>query len=367
LRPFSDSTNGSWTPDHIAVALAWVGLAVLLYLVFLVAQPFLNPLGWAGVIAVVFYPSYARLERRWGASRAAAISTVAVAVIVIGPLLLVVTAFVREALDALRDLQGAFTQNRFGWVERAWSAVAERVPGEQRADFAAVVGDVTRRAALFLAAQSGSMLRNAAGFVFDLTLALFATFFLLRDSSIIMAAIRRLLPMNERNRERLIQQTRELVSMSVTSAGIVAAVQGLLGGLVFWAVGIDAPVFWGVVMAFFCLLPLGAWVIWLPAAVLLWAGGSPGRALVVAGLGVGIVSAVDNVLRPVLLSGTVRMNGLLIFISLLGGIGAFGALGLVLGPILMATAMAIVMAYVQSDPDVPNQPMNLAGDSGRTQ
>ena len=100
----------------------------------------------------------------------------------------------------------------------------------------------------------------------------------------------------------------------------------------FAAVGIDAPVFWGVVMAWFCLLPLGAWVVWLPAAILLAASGSPGRAAVVALLGFGIVSAVDNFLRPMLLSGRTSMNGLLVFISLLGGMAAFGAIGLVLGP-----------------------------------
>ena len=203
---------------------------------------------------------------------------------------------------------------------------------------------------MFVASRAGALARNTAGFVFDLVLALFATFFLLRDSSRIVDLIRRVLPMEEAMRERLIASTRALVSTSVSSSGVVAAVQGLLGGLVFAGVGIAAPVFWGVVMAFFCLLPFGAWVIWLPAAVLLAAGGAVGRALIVAGLGVGIVSAVDNVLRPLLLSGHTAMNGLLIFVSLLGGMAAFGAIGLVLGPLVMATAMALLTTYADARP-----------------
>jgi predicted PurR-regulated permease PerM len=191
-------------------------------------------------------------------------------------------------------------------------------------------------------------LKNTAGFLFDLVIALFATFFLLRDSHAIVDVIRRVLPMEESARERLLSQIRALVSVSVTSAAIVAGVQGLLGGLVFAAVGIEAPVFWGVVMAFCCLLPLGAWVVWLPAAIYLWANGAVVRAIIVVALGLGIVSAVDNVLRPVLLSERTSLNGLLIFVALLGGLGAFGALGLVLGPILVALLLALLKSYVDS-------------------
>jgi predicted PurR-regulated permease PerM len=337
-----------WRSEYVGTALTWLALALLLYLVFLIAKPFLSPLGWAAVIAVIFYPAYARLERRWGATRAAVLSTAAVTVIVVAPLLFLMTAFIREAVDAVGGLQRAFAEGRLAWIERVWSSLIRRVPIAQRVDLAALATDTATRGAMFLAAQSGSIVRNLAGFVFDVVLTLFATFFLLRDSSSIMVAVRGLLPIDETDRERLITQTRDLIHGSVTSAVIVASVQGTLGGLVFAAVGIDAAVFWGVVMAFLCLLPLGAWVVWLPAALMLGASGAIGRAIVLAALGIGIISAVDNVLRPWLLSGRTPLNGLLIFVSLLGGMAVFGPLGLVLGPIVVATAMALVTAYVDS-------------------
>jgi predicted PurR-regulated permease PerM len=332
---------------QVAIVLFWAGLALLAYLVFLILEPFLNPLGWAAIIALVFYPVHERFARRWGPARAAALSTVTATVVVVVPLLLVMTAFARETVTAVSELQQGLANHRFAWLERAWAELVQRIPGNQRADVMALANDAIRRIAIFLAAQSGSVLRNTAGFIFDLFIALFATFFLLRDSAIIAATIRRLLPIEPRMRERLIAQTRELVSIGVTSALVVAATQGLLGGLVFAAVGIDAAVFWGVVMAFFCLLPFGAWIIWLPAAILLAANGSIGRALIVAGLGAGIVSAVDNVLRPMLISGRSSLNGLMIFLSLLGGIAAFGAIGIVLGPLVLATAIALLKTYVQ--------------------
>ena len=124
----------------------------------------------------------------------------------------------------------------------------------------------------------------------------------------------------------------------------------MLGGILFAALGIQAPVFWGVVMFFFCLLPFGAWVIWLPAAIIFFASGDWTRGAILAGFGVGVVSMVDNVLRPWLLSGRAQMNGLLVLISLLGGVQVFGSLGLVIGPTLMATAIGILRTYIYTDP-----------------
>jgi predicted PurR-regulated permease PerM len=332
--------------DRIAAALSIAALAGLLYLLFLVVQPFLSPLGWAAVLAIVFYPMHEQLERRWGAGRSAAITTAAVTLLVVGPMLLVMAAFIREGMDGANALQGALAEGRLGWVERGWQSLAQRVPAAQRVDVVALATDGVKRGAVLLAAQSGNLLRNVVGFVFDLVVALFATFFLLRDTRQIMTVVRRVLPLDEPVRERLITQTRELVSVSVTSSGLIAAIQGLLGGIVFAAVGIDGAVFWGVVMGFLCLVPLGAWVVWLPAAILLAISGSPGRGLILAGLGFGIVSAVDNILRPAMMSGGTSMNGLLILIALLGGVAVFGMLGLVLGPILMATFLALLKTYM---------------------
>jgi len=340
--------NRSWSFDRLAPALAWVGLAVLVYLVFQIVQPFLNALGWASVITVIFYPVHARLERRWGATRAAVVSTLAAALIVIVPLVLLMTAFVQEAVEAATNLQRAFSDGRIAALDRAWKRLLGLLPRAQGIEVETMVTEAVRQTAVFIAAQSPSFLRNTAAFLFDVVITLFATFFLLRDSHAIVDAIRRVLPMEEAARERLLTDMRALVSVSVTSAIIVAGVQGLLGGLVFAAVGIEGPVFWGVVMGVSCLLPLGAWIVWLPAAVYLWVAGFVGRALIVVGLGLAIVSGVDNVLRPMLMSDRTSLNGLLVFIGLVGGIGAFGALGLVLGPILVALLMALLKSYIES-------------------
>lgn len=341
------------TSDRIATVLAWSGLALLIYLVYLVIAPFLLPLAWAGVLSVVFYPAHARMAVKWGPGRAAVLSTLAIALILIVPMVLVAVAFVREGLEAAGDVQNAFSEGRLASLERTWQTIQQRMPARFRVDVASLMTDAAKGVAAFFVAQSGLVVRNVAGFALDLVLALFATFFLLRDSDVIMRVIRRLMPMDVPTREAMLARTRELISVGVVSAGLVATVQGFLGGVVFAALGIESPVFWGVVMAICCLLPFGAWVVWAPVALVLALSGSVGRAILLGALGFGIVSAADNVLRPMLLSGQARMNGLVIFLSLLGGIGAFGMLGVVLGPVLVVTALGLLTGYVKSSDRLP--------------
>lgn len=342
--------------ERLTTALYLLVVGLLAYLIFRVFEPFLVPLGWAAVLVIVFHPVHLRFERRWGRTRAAIVSTAAVVIIVVVPLLLVLTAFVREAIQATGDVQRAFAEGRLGWFERAWQWIQQRSNGAPSIDLAAMVVDIARRMAAALANQAGALLQNVAVFVFDLAATLFTTFFLFRDRDAIMLAIRRALPLDEQLRERLIEQTGELVSASVVSAFVVAAVQGLLGGLSFAAVGIGSPVFWGVIMAFFCLLPFGAWIVWLPAAAFLVAGGDLWRGVILAGLGFGAVSGVDNVLRPMLLSGRAGMNGLLVFIGLIGGLRVFGSIGLILGPTLLALSVGLLKTFTTtpdtSAPDV---------------
>jgi predicted PurR-regulated permease PerM len=338
--------NATSRGDEVAHVLRWGGLAVLAWLVFVIVRPFFIPLGWAAVLAVVTYPVHARLAARWRPGLAAAVTTVLTTVVLIVPAVWLTVAFVRETVEIASNVQATLAEDGLAWVGRGWAFVVRRLPAASSVDLAAVITDALRRTATFLAARSGSIFQNVAGFLVDLTLALFATFFFLRDAGVIMKTLRRLLPMDETSRDALIERTRSLIAASVTSSIVVAGLQGVLGGVAFALVGIGAPVFWGVVMMFMCVLPFGAWVIWLPAAVFLAVSDHVTRALVLGGIGIGIVSSVDNIVRPMLLSGRAHMNGLVIFVSLLGGLGVFGLLGLVLGPVIVATALSLLSTYV---------------------
>jgi predicted PurR-regulated permease PerM len=342
------------TGAHLTTALFYGAVILLAYLVFRVFEPFLVPLGWAGVLVVVFYPLHRRLERRMRPNAAASISTLGVTLILIVPVLLLMALFVREGLDAARGVQESMTAGQFSAVERIWQWLRQHSPIAEstgsNANLSGIVQRYAEQAAAFLASKLGAVLRNVALFLFELFVTLFALFYFFRDADSMMKGIRRLLPFEPPQRERILSEARELINASVTASLIIAAVQGLLGGVAFAIVGLHTPVFWGVVMAFCSLLPvIGSAIVWGPAAIWLLATGHAWRAVVLALICAGLVGTVDNFLRPLLISGRSRLNGLWVFISAFGGIAVFGMLGLVLGPIVVATAASVLESYPTDD------------------
>lgn len=341
--------------QQVVTVLGWAILGLLVFLAYRVVGPFLAPLGWAAVFAIVVHPVYLRLEARWGRTLAALGGTVVMAVVVVVPAVLVTAVIADEALDASASVQRALADGRVSSIAESWAATVQRLVGGGSIDLSQAAADVVRRAAEVLVSRSGLALRDALLFGVNVAIALFATYFLLRDSRAIMATVRRLLPMPPEVRESAIARVHDLVSVGVSAAVIVATVQGLLGGVAFWLLALPAPAFWGVIMGVLCLLPMGAWVVWLPASLALAVNGDVGRGIALAAVGVVIVSGADNVLRPALVSGRAHIHGLVILVGLLGGTAAFGALGLVIGPVVLATTLALLNAYVDGAvaPEVP--------------
>ena len=339
--------------DRFTTILFYGAVFLLLYLVFQIFQPFLVPLGWAGVFVVFFNPWHARLENRFGRTRAAALSTLLVTLILIVPALLVMTAFVREGIEAARHFEHVRREEQtpiMACLEQGWDWLGQRVPLPADKSPAELLRETAQALGGFLAVRAGSVVKNIAIFFFDLFVLVFAMFFLFRDAGSILAGLRSLLPFDEAHRERLMVQARDLIFASVTASLIVAAVQGTVGGLAFAILGIGSSVFWGVMMAFFSFVPLlGTWIIWIPAAIWLMVDGHLWKGIALLVVGAGVVSSVDNVLRPWLLTGRAQLNALLVFIGVIGGISIFGMLGLVLGPIVIATAAGALQAYRQGE------------------
>jgi predicted PurR-regulated permease PerM len=324
----------------------YAALALLAYLLWVISRPFILPLCASAVLVVFFYPYYRLVERRIGRGAAALLCTLAATILLIVPVVLVVIAFVREAASAAGSVQAALGAANADRLSGWWEWLQGRVPLLSAVQLSDVLADAGRALATLAASTAGDVLRNLGVFVFDLVVVVFAMFFLFRDGPAVMALVRRVLPFEEANRELVISQAHDLVRASVVSTIAVAAAQGTAGGVLFWALGMTAPVFWGVVMAFFSLLPVvGAWVVWLPAGLWMLGTGQTASGIVLLAAGGGIVSLIDNVLRPALLAGRAQMNGLLVLISLLGGMTAFGLIGIVIGPVVVATTTSLLSAY----------------------
>ena len=346
--------------------LFFYGVVLLLGYWFLrILTPFFAALGWAAVLAIFVNPWHEKLVARYGRVRAAAVSTLVVSLLIVGPGIVVSAAFVQESRAALSALDRDAVAGQFASVERAWDRVRVLIPGTQSVDLGRLIQDGTSRAGGFLATRVGGLLADIVVLFFQLFVTLFALFFLLRDADSIMRHVRGFLPFEDLRRERMIRQTRDLVYASVAAGLAIASLQGFAGGLLFAVLGLGAPVFWGVMMGFTALLPfVGTWVIWFPAAIWLILTDHVVKGIVLMILGATVVGGIDNFLRPYILSDRTQMNGLLMFISLLGGVSVFGLLGLVLGPLVTATVISLFDAY--ADPadiiGVPSIPASKERD-----
>jgi len=347
MNPAS-STNAT-TSDRLTTVVSYGVLLLLIYLVFRIYEPFLAALGWAAILVIFFYPMHVRLARRFSASRAAVFSTLGVTILLIVPAILLTTLFVREALAVSRGVQHSLLEEHAPMVEKSWAWIAQHVPGlDPNADVLEMLEKGVQKQAGFLAERLGTVLRNIAAFIFDLFVMIFAMFYFFRDAGQIIRGVRSILPFDPAHRETMITQARDLISASVTTSLIIAAIQGILGGLGFVIVKLPTPLFWGVAMAFFSLVPVvGSGLIFVPASLWLGFTGHWGRALLLLVICAGVTTVVDNVLRPLLLGGRTELSGLVIFISVVGGVSLFGMLGLVLGPILVATAAGVLAVYME--------------------
>lgn len=331
-------------------------LALFAYLVYLIFSPFLVPLVWAVLLSIFFFPVHRRVRERIPApNRAALVSTLLLTALIILPALVVMGAFTVQAIELVQWAQGEWKEGRVPFRE-----ILSRIPLERLLEWLAAydieeaqvnrfISEQLENLGGFIAGQAGLLVRNVVVFVFDLFMMLFTAFYLFRDGGGLMQRLRRALPLDPGIREGLFYIAHNVLYASVMSGLVVAGVQGAMGGILFWLLGIGAAVLWGIVMAFLSLLPLvGAWLVWVPAGIYLLLRGDYLKAVILFAVGALIISMVDNVLRPILLSGRTRMNGLLVFISLLGGIAAFGLLGILLGPILVALGAAVVEYYTEA-------------------
>lgn len=207
-----------------------------------------------------------------------------------------------------------------------------------------------------LSGQVVALFKRLSSAVFQLLIAFVALFYLFRDGDIILERLKSLLPLRREEAEELLERVHKMIISTLYGGVLVALVQGGLGGLGFFIVGLPSPIFWGMVMALLSLLPIvGAYLVWVPAALWLFFGkGETWRALFLFGWGLGVVSTVDNILRPLFIGTRTKVHPLLLFFAILGGIKAFGIIGIVAAPVIVAFALAMLDFYTRPKP--PSQP-----------
>jgi len=342
------------TSDRIFYTRTFTLLTILLvgWLIYLVLAPFFAPIAWALFIAFLIHPLHAWLTRRLrgrdGAS--AALLTVFVLLMVIGPLAGLGTAFAKQVADLARHAQAFAVEHKPSDLSDLASlpmigpalAWLQDTAGISLAQLQAWAVEGAQTVLKALGTLGRAAFLGALGTVIGFALMMFILFFAIRDGKRMSDTARALVPAAEKDKSRLFGHLASVTRALVYGTGVTALAQGALVGIGFALVGLPSPIVFGVIAALAALVPLaGTPVVWVPAVILLAAQERWYAALFMLIWG-GFVVTIDNFLRPWLVSGRAQIDALTVFLGVLGGVAAFGPIGIILGPLVLALAIALV-------------------------
>lgn len=327
----------------------FLACAAAIYVCYVMAKPFVKPIVFAAVMAIVFYPMHARISARVrGQNLAALLSTLAVLIIVFIPVAGLGSAVTREMSQAYESLSLRSAAGG-GWVPYVTQELQKPLN---------LIGRHVDLSGLNLRAELQSRLEqlsagivrsvaqvatNLGSFLFDTAISFFTLFFLFREGRRLRRTIADVLPLDKARTERLFTSISDTIVANVYGVLAVALAQGFLMGVSFLVLGLNSPILWGMVTAVCSLIPLvGTALVWLPATAILAASGHWVKALILLGWSAGFVSMVDHAVRPYVIGGRAKMNTLFVFFSLLGGIKAFGILGVFVGPLVVSITFALL-------------------------
>jgi predicted PurR-regulated permease PerM len=313
----------------------------VLTLCALLLQPFFSAIVGAIVLAVVTERPYdwlaSKIKNR---SLCAAVALILIVLAVIIPTFFLAQKLGEQALATVNAFRNGAHQDRISGFIANRPALASRIE-----DFANSidVNNVARSAAAYVGGNLAGLLGHSIRIVTQLVVMLFLLFFLLRDRALAVASLRSLLPLHEDESAELLDRVGNTILATALGRLTIAAVQGVLAGLAFWVLGVPGVILWAFTLTACAMIPaFGSFLVWGPVAIYLGLTGHWGKAALLGLWGAVIVSTIDNILYPVLVGSHLRAHTATILLSILGGIAAFGPIGIVLGPVLFTLATTLL-------------------------
>lgn len=351
--PPPPATANPVPPLHVSPKIEdgfFLGVVLIVSIAFaMVIEPFFAAVLWGVIAAILFAPLNRQILSAMPKHRngAALITLLLILGVVIVPAFVLGAALLQEGAYFYAKIQsGEINFARlFGQVVAAlpdWATPYLRRLG--LTNFYAAQDMVTKGVTSSfrtLAAQAVQIGQSAFSFFVALGVMLYLTYFLLRDGEMLSERIAAAAPLRASQRQALIQQFVVVIRATIKGSLVVAIVQGLIGGIVFWALGIEGALLWGVLMGALSLLPaVGTAIVWVPVAIYLFATGAIWQGGVLVACGALVIGSVDNVLRPILVGRETRIPDYVVLISTLGGLEMFGFNGIVIGPVIAALFIA---------------------------
>lgn len=375
-----------WLSRERSLALVLIiASGIVGYLCYRLILPFLPALAWALALAVMAHPLHSWIRRRISHTNIAAGLTVLIVVLlIVAPAVFVTQRLAGEATNATHLIQEILTSGRWrtvfernprlrpleAWVESQFSLEpreSDETDGSTDSVLLTNADDETpasadgtkvrstaennseenaarvERAAGMLSRGLGTLVTGTGWLLMQFLVTFMSLFFFFRDRYRVLAGLRSMLPLTNSETDKVFSRVSDTIHSTIFGSVVVAMVQGCMGGLMFWWLGLPSPLLWGAVMSILAVVPmLGTFVIWAPTAVFLFIQGEWISALILVSWGALAIGTIDNFLYPTLVGQRLRLHTLLVFFAIVGGILLFGASGVILGPLLLASADALL-------------------------
>ena len=336
--------------------------AIILYYCFRIMESFLMPIFLALILSALLNPAYESISKRLRnrPSLSALLVCLGLTLAIVIPILVLSLSLAREANSVYTSLQDPEMSSKLQlWLNPnsnpAIAKIQSLLPGSLRfrdLDVGARIAEKAQQIIAGLLTFTAALATGAFNFLANYITMLMVLFFFLRDSSYFAESVRQISPLSDAEENMFVDRFRTVAQATVVGTLATSAVQGALSGIIFLILGLSNPILWGALTALLSLVPLaGTALVWVPWTIYLFASGSHASAVIFMALQLIFVGGADNILRPLLMEGRMKMHTLLIFFSILGGISYFGILGIFIGPLVFALAIAFLEFYGSRGPE----------------
>ncbi len=352
--------------EHIFLVFILFLTFLSIYLLYQILSPFLSSIVWAILFAMVFYPLFEKLRRLLKKREvlSAIAMTLLVLIVIVLPFSFLMASLASEVVDIYHRVEEIIKTDQI----QAYSESLKEIPLfkwilmrlGQRLDFSQmdplplILKNLNQISTLIFN-QTTILLKGFSTFIAGFFFTLLSLYYLFKDGGQLFERLKEIVPLPPKERDLLIQRFKDMIYATIYGGILIAIIQGTLGGLSFWVLGLPSPIFWGAAMALLSFIPIGGTaLIWAPAGIILLIGGAVLKGLILLALGVFVISMADNLLRPFFISSRTKIHPLLLFFAVLGGIRAFGLIGLIAGPLIATLFLTMVEIYTQgSNPISP--------------
>jgi predicted PurR-regulated permease PerM len=283
--------------------------------------------------------------------------TLLVILVIIIPSTLLIVSLANEVVGGYHELQEMIKTGQleayldqireipiFNWT---WERVNQYIDLTQMDPQRLLIKNL-QQVSTFLFNQTTKILKGFSTFVIGFLFTLLSLYYFFKDGNRLFGRLKDALPIPSKERDLLILRFKEMIYATIYGGILIAVIQGILGGMIFWVLGISSPILWGTAMGFLSFIPIGGTaLIWVPAAILLFIQGAFLKGIILVGLGAFGISLVDNLLRPFFISSKTNIHPLLLFFAVLGGVQAFGLVGLAIGPLIATLCLTLIEIYIQ--------------------